>query len=277
MSRVFSGARIDAVVHLAGLKSVAESVAQPLRYYQANIGSTLVLLDAMRAHDVRKLVFSSSATVYGVPEELPIRESARVGYDLANPYGRTKAMIEQILMDEAAADDRLEVAILRYFNPVGAHESGLMGEDPQSIPNNLMPFVSQVAVGRRAQVVVFGNDYDTPDGTGIRDYIHVMDLAAGHVAALEHMAKGVAVFNLATGRGHSVLEVIEAYSQTIGKPIPFAFVESRTGDIAASFADATKAERELGWVALRTLEDACRDAWRWQTLNPSGYGRVVES
>jgi UDP-glucose 4-epimerase len=259
---------IDAVVHFAGMKAVGESVTNPLEYSRTNLDSTLV---GMARHSIRKLVFSSSATVYEEPSSLPIAESADVGLDVSNPYGRTKAMIERILMDVAASDDDLEVAILRYFNPVGAHQSGLIGEDPQGVPNNLMPYVSQVAVGLRDHVSVFGRGYDTPDGTGVRDYIHVMDLASGHAAALENLSPGLAAFNLGTGTGSTVLEVIDTYARVSGRLIPYEICEARPGDVASSVADVRKAERHLNWRASRTLEDACRDAWRWQSTNPNGY------
>jgi len=225
----------------------------------------------MARHGVRKLVFSSSATVYEEPSDRPISECSRSGLSLANPYGRTKAIIEQILADVATADPSLEISILRYFNPVGAHESGLIGEDPRGIPNNLMPYVSQVASGAREYVAVFGDSYDTPDGTGVRDYIHVMDLAAGHVAALERLSPGVETFNLGTGHGSSVLDVIRTYSDVSGKPVPYRRVPARHGDVASSVADVAKAQQQLGWRTTRTLEDACRDSWRWQSGNPSGY------
>lgn len=268
---VFASGNIDAVVHFAGVKAVGESLRDPLRYYQTNIGSTLVLLQSMAEFAVKKIVFSSSATVYGNPDTLPSREDSEVGQNLSNPYGRTKFMIEQILSDAAVADPLLEISILRYFNPIGAHESGRMGEDPLQTPNNLLPFVSQVAVGKREKVSVFGDDYDTPDGTGVRDYIHVMDLAEGHVAALSHLKPGLETYNLGTGRGASVLEIIAAFSRVSEREIPYEIVPSRAGDIASSYADVTKAERELHWVASRSLDVACRDAWAWQSRNPTGY------
>jgi UDP-glucose 4-epimerase len=268
---VFAGETIDAVVHFAGLKSVAESVSMPLEYYRNNIDSTLVLLDAMTRWQVKDLVFSSSATVYEPDGSNPVSESGTVGLDLANPYGRTKAMIEHILRDFAVADAGMRIAILRYFNPVGAHPSGLIGEDPKGIPNNLMPYVSQVAQGKRDRVSVFGDQYETHDGTGVRDYVHVVDLAAGHVAALAGLAPGVDAFNLGTGRGASVLEVIDAFSSVIERPVPFEIVAPRPGDVASSFADVSKSKSVLGWEAKLTLEDACADAWRWQSSNPDGY------
>ena len=268
---IFSEHEFGAVFHFAGLKSVSDSVSLPLNYYRANVGSTIVLLEAMHKHRVRKLIFSSSATVYGNSEDLPTRETSKVGEGLTNPYARTKAMIEQILMDIADAMDDFGITILRYFNPVGAHHSGLIGEDPRQTPNNLMPYVSQVAAGQREHVSVFGNTYQTPDGTGVRDYVHVMDLASGHAMALERTTVGCKSFNLGTGRGHSVLEVIDAFSRASGRPIAFEIAEPRIGDVATSFADVTKAEQEIGWHAKRTLDDACVDAWRWQTQNPRGY------
>jgi UDP-glucose 4-epimerase len=271
VEKVFAASHIDAVVHLAGHKAVADSVARPLVYYRNNIGSTVVLLAAMARHNVAKLVFSSSATVYEQPTKLPIPESSRAGLNVANPYGRTKAMAERILMDVAGGDDRLEIAILRYFNPVGAHESGRIGEDPLETPNNLMPYVSQVALGRRERVFVYGDRYDTPDGTGVRDYVHVADLASGHAAALHHLKAGVDVYNLGTGRGSSVLQVIEEYADVTGRPIPFEIAAPRPGDVAASFADVQKAQERLGWRAKRDLRDACADAWKWQLANPRGY------
>jgi UDP-glucose 4-epimerase len=271
LDTIFTSTAFDAVIHFAGLKAVGESVEKPLEYYDNNIRSSLVLLDIMKKHGVKKLVFSSSATVYGEPESLPLLETSRTGVGISNPYGQTKHMIERILIDTCASDESMEVALLRYFNPVGAHESGLIGEDPSGIPSNLMPYISQVAVGKRSQVNVFGNDYDTPDGTCIRDYIHVVDLARGHVAALEHMKQGAHTYNLGTGLGTSVLELITAFSQTIGRQIPYKIVDRRPGDVAACYANAQKASQELGWHTTKTIEDACADAWRWQSTNPNGY------
>jgi UDP-glucose 4-epimerase len=271
VENLLAKSHIDAVVHFAGFKAVGESVVNPLEYYRNNLDSTLVLLEGMARNSIKKLVFSSSATVYEEPSSLPVAESAAVGLDVSNPYGRTKAMNERILMDVAASDDSLQVAILRYFNPVGAHESGLIGEDPQDVPNNLMPYVSQVAVGLRDHVSVFGSGYDTPDGTGVRDYIHVMDLASGHAAALENLSPGAEAFNLGTGRGSTVLEVIDTYARVSGRPIPYEICDARPGDVASSVADVRKAERQFNWRASRTLEEACRDAWRWQSTNPEGY------
>jgi len=271
LGELFVKYQFDAVIHFAGLKAVGESVAKPLEYYRNNIDSTLALCAVMQAHGVKKLIFSSSATVYGTPEELPLKETSRVGVGITNPYGQTKFMIEQILRDLAVADPSWQITLLRYFNPIGAHESGLIGEDPNGLPNNLLPFVSQVAVGKLDHVNVFGDDYDTPDGTGVRDYIHVVDLARGHVAALDHLEDGVATYNLGTGQGVSVLEVIKAFEQAAGKTIPYEVVERRPGDIASCYADASLAGRELGWRTQKTLDDACADAWRWQSQNPNGY------
>lgn len=268
---IFTTNTIDAVIHFAGLKAVGESVAKPLEYYNNNLVSTLSLLDAMRKHNVNKLVFSSSATVYGTPNELPLRETSQTGIGITNPYGWTKYMIEQIIRDYSAAYADFQATILRYFNPIGAHKSGMIGEDPNGIPNNLLPYVAQVAVGKLASVGVFGNDYDTPDGTGVRDYIHVVDLARGHVAALQHMQAGAHVYNLGTGHGTSVLEIIHAFSEACGKDLPYEIKPRRAGDIAACYADCSKAERELGWHAELTVKDACRDSWRWQSQNPNGY------
>lgn len=268
---LFSTGNFDAVIHFAGLKAVGESVAEPLRYYQNNIVGTLNLLASMDKYGVRTIVFSSSATVYGASEEVPLIE--KMPLDATNPYGRTKEQIEDILTDLGAADPTWRVALLRYFNPVGAHESGRIGEDPRGIPNNLLPFVAQVAVGRREKVMVFGNDYPTPDGTGVRDYIHVMDLAAGHLAALDYLPEHQGVFrwNLGTGNGSSVLEVIQAFSDAAGKPVPFEFAPRRPGDSAVSYADPSAALADLGWSAHRSLIQMCQDHWRWQFNNPRGY------
>jgi UDP-glucose 4-epimerase len=271
LTEVAVEARPDAVVHFAGLKAVGESVAQPERYYRTNVGGTLNLVRAMEAADCRTLAFSSSATVYGQVSEVPIPEDAPLG--ATNPYGWSKFMIEQVLRDVAAADGRWSVALLRYFNPVGAHESGRIGEDPTGTPNNLVPFIAQVAVGRRERLTVHGGDYDTPDGTGVRDYIHVVDLAEGHLAALEHLGEvtGARAWNLGTGRGSSVLAVVEAFSRASGREIPYELRERRPGDIAASYADPRRAAAELGWTARRDLDQMCADAWRWQSANPNGY------
>lgn len=268
---IFTTYDIDSVIHFAGLKAVGESVAKPLEYYDNNLVSTLALLEAMRKHSVKQLVFSSSATVYGSPSELPLRETSTVGVGLTNPYGKTKYMIEQIIQDYCAADPAFEATILRYFNPIGAHQSGQIGEDPNGIPNNLLPYVAQVAVGKLQSVGVFGNDYDTPDGTGVRDYIHVVDLARGHVAALQHMKAGANVYNLGTGSGTSVLEIIKAFSKACERDLPYEIKPRRAGDIAACYADRSKAERELGWRAELSIEQACADSWRWQSQNPNGF------
>ena len=268
---IFTTYDIDSVIHFAGLKAVGESVAKPLEYYDNNLVSTLALLEAMREHSVKQLVFSSSATVYGNPSELPLRETSTVGVGLTNPYGKTKYMIEQIIQDYCTADPAFEATILRYFNPIGAHQSGQIGEDPNGIPNNLLPYVAQVAVGKLQSIGVFGDDYDTPDGTGVRDYIHVVDLARGHVAALQHMKAGANVYNLGTGSGTSVLEIIKAFSKACGRDLPYEIKPRRAGDIAACYADCSKAERELGWRAELSIEQACADSWRWQSQNPNGF------
>ncbi|MCE0486781.1 UDP-glucose 4-epimerase GalE [Ornithinimicrobium sediminis] len=264
--------RVQAVVHFAGYKAVGESVAQPLDYYRNNLGATIALLRAMQRHRIRPLVFSSSATVYGPTPRVPMTEDLPTS--ATNPYGWTKVMIEQMLRDLTAAEPQWRVALLRYFNPVGAHPSGRIGEDPSDVPNNLMPYVAQVAVGRRGELSVFGDDYDTPDGTGVRDYIHVDDLAAGHVAALEWITthdRPLSVWNLGTGRGTSVLELVRAFEQASGRTIPYRVVGRRAGDIASSYADPSLAEAELGWRATRTVHDMCADTWRWQQANPEGY------
>lgn len=271
LDRTLAAHKIDAVIHFAGLKAVGESVVKPLAYYENNLGGTLTLLQALDAAGVRTLIFSSSATVYGDPARVPILEDFPTG--ATNPYGRTKLMTEEILRDIVCASPDWSVTLLRYFNPVGAHPSGMLGEDPQGIPNNLMPFISQVAVGRREHLTVFGNDYPTPDGTGVRDYIHVLDLADGHVAALRHAdgKAGVHIFNLGTGRGNSVLEMLAAFEKACGRTIPYAIAPRRSGDVAACWADPAKAARELGWQARLGLDEMCADAWRWQSLNPQGY------
>ncbi|OYX54129.1 UDP-glucose 4-epimerase GalE [Candidatus Saccharibacteria bacterium 32-50-13] len=268
---LFSSHAFNAVIHFAGLKSVGESVAEPLQYYQNNIDSTLSLLDAMNRHGVKKFLFSSSATVYGTPEELPLKETSRVGIGITNPYGQTKYMIEQILKDTCVADESFECTLLRYFNPVGADPSGTIGEDPSDTPNNLLPYAAQVAVGKLKEVKVFGNDYDTVDGTGVRDYIHVVDLAKGHVAALNHTSQGANAYNLCTGKGTSVLELINAFSKAADREIPYVITDRRPGDVASCYASPAKANRELGWYAERTIEQACADSWRWQKGNPNGY------
>ena len=272
LERLFQENAIDSVIHFAGLKAVGESVRMPLDYYRNNLDSTLALLAAMEAHGVRHLIFSSSATVYGRHAALPYREDAETG-PCTNPYGWTKLFIEQILRDYAAAHPDFSAVLLRYFNPVGAHESGLMGEDPRDIPNNLMPYIARVAVGTLPYLNVFGNDYPTPDGTGVRDYIHVTDLATGHMAALGYAAShtGVEVFNLGTGTGYSVLDVVHAFSRACGKDIPYRIAPRRSGDIAACYADVTKAKEVLGWSARLDIDDMCRSAWNWQSHNPNGY------
>ena len=262
---------IDSVIHFAGLKAVGESVAKPLEYYTNNLTSTLVLLNAMRAHNVKNFVFSSSATVYGDPATVPIREDFPTGA-VTNPYGATKVMNESILMDICKADPTMNVALLRYFNPIGAHESGLIGEDPNGIPNNLVPYIAKVAVGKLEKVHVFGNDYPTPDGTGVRDYIHVVDLARGHVAAIRALKEpGVHIYNLGTGKGYSVLDMIHAFEKACGKTLPYEIMPRRAGDVPACYASSAKAEKELGWKAQYDLEDMCRDQWNWQKNNPNGY------
>lgn len=270
--KVFQAHAFDAVIHFAGLKAVGESVARPLAYYHNNITGTLHLLDLMQKYRVKNLVFSSSATVYGNPHTVPIREDFPLS--ATNPYGRTKLMLEQILRDVAAADDGLRVSLLRYFNPVGAHKSGMIGEDPNDIPNNLMPYIAQVAIGKLPCLSVFGNDYDTPDGTGVRDYIHVIDLARGHLKALDHLEaqkERVDVFNLGTGHGYSVLEMVAAFEKASGKHVPYRIAPRRPGDIAACYADPSKAARELGFRAEYSLADMCADSWNWQSKNPNGY------
>ena len=272
VKRVFDENKIDAVIHFAGLKAVGESVHKPIEYYRTNIGSTLNLTDEMRAHGCKNIIFSSSATVYGDPAEIPITENCPKG-TCTNPYGWTKWMQEQILTDIHTADPEWNVILLRYFNPIGAHKSGLIGEDPKGIPNNLLPYVAQVAIGKLPEINVFGNDYDTPDGTGVRDYIHVVDLARGHVKAIERFAKkdGVFVCNLGTGHGYSVLDVIHAFEKACGKELPYVIRERRPGDIATCYSSPAKAEKELGWTAEFDLEDMCRDSWNWQQKNPNGY------
>jgi len=271
LDSVLSTHKVDAVIHFAGLKAVGESVEKPLAYYENNIAGTVTLLQALEAAAVRTLIFSSSATVYGDPASVPILEDFPT--HATNPYGRTKLMTEEILSDLVRANPAWSVTLLRYFNPVGAHPSGLMGEDPQGLPNNLMPFIAQVAVGRRKQLTVYGNDYPTPDGTGVRDYIHVLDLADGHIAALRYALgrAGVHVFNLGTGRGLSVLEMLASFERACGHPLPYVVSQRRPGDIAACWADPTKAERELGWRAQLSVEQMCADTWRWQSSNPQGY------
>ncbi|HEY1290423.1 MAG TPA: UDP-glucose 4-epimerase GalE [Burkholderiales bacterium] len=271
LERIFSRAAIDAVIHFAGLKAVGESVEKPLLYYANNVGGTVELLEAMARHHVRRMVFSSSATVYGEPQALPIPESHRLAP--ANPYGKTKLVVEHLLADFAVSDPRFRYAALRYFNPTGAHASGRLGEDPNGIPNNLFPYISQVAIGRRPALRVWGSDYPTPDGTGVRDYIHVVDLAEGHVAALAYLERGKPSLtaNLGTGRGYSVLDAAKAFERASGRAIPLELSPRRPGDVAACFADPALARSELGWMAHRDIDAMCRDVWRWQSANPNGY------
>lgn len=272
LEEVFEKEEISSVIHFAGFKAVGESVAKPLEYYKNNLDSTLTLLEVMKEHGVKNIIFSSSATVYGAPDEVPIKETAAVGR-CTNPYGWTKYMIERILEGVCVADKSFSAVLLRYFNPVGAHSSGRIGEDPQGIPNNLMPYVSQVAVGKLKEVSVYGNDYPTKDGTGVRDYIHVVDLAKGHVAAVKYIENhdGLEVFNLGTSVGYSVLDIINSFEKANGVKIPYRFTARRAGDIAECFADATKAREILGWQATLGIEDMCRDSWNWQKNNPNGY------
>ncbi|MDB6354126.1 UDP-glucose 4-epimerase GalE [Trichococcus sp. K1Tr] len=271
LDAVFSKEDIDSVIHFAGYKAVGESVAKPIEYYHNNITSSLVLCDVMRSHGVKKIVFSSSATVYGMNNVSPLTEDLPTS--ATNPYGYTKVMIEQILKDVAFADSEWSIALLRYFNPIGAHESGLIGEDPTGIPNNLMPYITQVAVGKLPRLSIFGDDYDTPDGTGVRDYIHVVDLALGHIKALEKIKEtnGVGIYNLGTGIGYSVLDLTYNFQKATGVEIPYTIIARRPGDVATCYADATKAKEELGWTAQKTLADMCRDSWNWQKNNPNGY------
>ena len=272
LNKVFDAQQIDAVIHFAGLKAVGESVRKPVEYYNNNIAGTLNLIEAMRSHNVKNIIFSSSATVYGDPAEIPITEKCPKG-TCTNPYGWTKWMIEQILTDVHTADPEWNVILLRYFNPIGAHESGRIGEDPKGIPNNLLPYVAQVAVGKLKEVGVFGNDYPTPDGTGVRDYIHVVDLANGHVAALEQIKKnaGLKVYNLGTGKGSSVLDVIHAFEKACGHEIPYSIKPRREGDIATCYAKCDLAKEELGWEAKYNIDDMCASSWKWQSENPDGY------
>ena len=272
LDALFEKEGIDAVIHFAGYKAVGESTRMPLEYYRNNILSTLTLCDVMRNHGCKKIVFSSSATVYGDPAFIPITEKCPLG-ERTNPYGETKAMQERILTDLWRSDNSWQVMLLRYFNPIGAHESGRIGEDPKGIPNNLLPYIAQVATGKLEKIHVFGNDYDTPDGTGVRDYIHVVDLAKGHVKAIEGFAKypGVSVYNLGTGTGYSVLDMVHAFEKACGKTLPYVIDPRRPGDIATCYSDPSKALEELGWKAEKTLEDMCRDAWNWQSSNPDGY------
>lgn len=271
LNTIFNEHKIDSVIHFAGLKAVGESTEKPLEYYDNNVNGSRILVDCMLKNNVYSLIFSSSATVYGDPASVPILESFPLS--ATNPYGRSKLMVEEILKDVAYANDKLSVVLLRYFNPVGAHKSGTIGEDPNGIPNNLMPFIAQVAVGKREKLSVFGDDYATPDGTGVRDYIHVLDLARGHVQALEklHNKPGTHVYNLGTGKGSSVLDMVKAFEAASGKPVPYQVSPRRPGDIAQCYADPTYAEKELGWSAKRDVKEMAEDTWRWQSNNPNGY------
>lgn len=272
LEKVFSNHTFDCCIHFAGLKAVGESVQKPWEYYENNIGGTLVLVDVMRKHGCKNIIFSSSATVYGAPETMPITEDCPKG-TVTNPYGQTKSMLEQVLTDIQKADTDWNVVLLRYFNPIGAHKSGTIGEDPNGIPNNLMPYITQVAVGKLQQLGVFGNDYPTHDGTGVRDYIHVVDLAKGHVCALSAIEKqcGLAIYNLGTGQGYSVLDLVKAFEKATGVKVPYAIKPRRSGDVAECWSDPSKAAKELGWKAQYGIEDMCEDAWRWQKNNPNGY------
>lgn len=271
LEEIFKSHSIEAVIHFAGYKAVGESVSIPLSYYHNNITGTLYLCELMKKYEVKNLVFSSSATVYGDPETVPIKEDFPLS--ATNPYGRTKLFIEEILRDLFVSDDSWNIALLRYFNPVGAHKSGRIGEDPNDIPNNLMPYISQVAVGKLEQLSVFGDDYPTKDGTGVRDYIHVVDLSIGHLKALEKLNSdpGLVTYNLGTGKGYSVIDVINAFEEASGQPVPYQITDRRPGDIAECYADPTKAEEELGWKAKRDIKEMCEDTWRWQSQNPDGY------
>ena len=271
LNSIFKSHKIDTVMHFAGLKAVGESVSIPLQYYHNNITGTLTLCEVMEENNVRNMVFSSSATVYGNPHKVPITEDFPLS--ATNPYGRTKLMIEEILKDLHTSNDNWNIVLLRYFNPVGAHPCGLIGEDPNGIPNNLLPYISQVAIGKMSRVSVFGNNYPTKDGTGVRDYIHVVDLATGHLKALDKILSksGVSIYNLGTGQGYSVIEMIEAFRKASCKDIPFEIVDRRPGDIASCYADASKAKEELGWAATKNIDQMCEDAWHWQTNNPNGY------
>lgn len=272
LNKVFEQYSFDSCIHFAGLKAVGESVAKPLEYYENNMSGTFTLLDVMRQHGCKNIIFSSSATVYGDPAMIPITEECPKGH-CTNPYGQTKSMLEQVLMDVQKADPEWNVVLLRYFNPIGAHQSGRIGENPNGIPNNLMPYITQTAIGRREELGVFGNDYDTHDGTGVRDYIHVVDLATAHVAALQAIEKkaGLAIYNIGTGHGYSVLDVVKAFEKANGVKVPYSIKPRRPGDIATCYCDPTKAEKELGWKAQYGIEDMCRDSWNWQSQNPEGY------
>ncbi len=273
LSDIFSKHKIDSVIHFAGLKAVGESVEKPLEYYHNNMTGTFVLLEVMKEHNVFNIVFSSSATVYGSPKTVPIKEDFPLS--ATNPYGSTKLMLERVLSDVYVSDPRFSVVLLRYFNPIGAHESGKIGEDPKGIPNNLLPYVAQVAVGKLEKINVFGNSYPTKDGTGVRDYIHVVDLSLGHLKAVEKRSNvpGVHIYNLGTGNGYSVLEIIKAFSKACGKDLPYEIAPPRAGDVAICYADATNAKEELGWVAERGIEKMCIDAWNWQSKNPNGFNK----
>ena len=272
LTKVFEAEKPDAVIHFAGLKAVGESVSKPLEYYHNNMTGTFILLDVMRNHGCKNIIFSSSATVYGDPAIIPITEACPKGH-CTNPYGQTKSMLEEVLMDVQKADNEWNVVILRYFNPIGAHQSGRIGEIPNGIPNNLMPYITQVAIGRRPELGVFGDDYDTHDGTGVRDYIHVCDLAAGHVSALKAIQRncGLGIYNLGTGHGYSVLDVVKAFEKANGVPVKYSIKPRRPGDIATCYCDPTKAKDELGWEAQYGIEEMCRDSWNWQKNNPNGY------
>ena len=275
LSKVFDENKFDAVIHFAGLKAVGESVSKPLEYYHNNMRGTFILLDVMRQHQCKNIIFSSSATVYGDPAIIPITEECPKGH-CTNPYGQTKSMLEEVLMDVQKADPEWNVALLRYFNPIGAHQSGMIGENPNGIPNNLMPYITQTAVGIRKELGVFGNDYDTHDGTGVRDYIHVCDLASGHVAALSAINKkcGLAIYNLGTGHGYSVLDVVNAFMKVNGVNVPYVIKPRRPGDIATCYCNPAKAKAELGWEAQYGIEEMCRDSWNWQKNNPNGYSEL---
>lgn len=272
LDKIFAENEIDSVIHFAGLKAVGESVQKPWEYYNNNITGSLVLFDVMRKHGVKNIIFSSSATVYGTPAEIPVTEKCPKG-EITNPYGQTKSMLEQILTDIQKADQEWNVILLRYFNPIGAHKSGKIGENPNGIPNNLMPYVTQVAVGKLKCLGVFGDDYDTPDGTGVRDYIHVVDLAIGHVKSIEKLKEnpGLKIYNLGTGTGYSVLDIVKNFEEATGVSVPYEIKPRRAGDIATNYADASLAKKELGWVAVRGIKEMCEDAWRWQSQNPNGF------
>lgn len=274
LEKVFAENDIEAVIHFAGLKAVGESVTMPLWYYENNITGTIILCETMKKYNIKRLIFSSSATVYGLPESVPITENAPI--HATNPYGRTKQMIEEILSDLYESDKTWSIVLLRYFNPIGAHESGLIGEDPGGVPNNLMPYISQVAVGKLEKLNVFGGDYPTKDGTGVRDYLHIVDLALGHIKALENVYSntGISAYNLGTGKGYSVLEIVDTFEKVTGRKIPYQIIDRRPGDVANCYADPSKANEELGWIAKKGLTEMCEDTWRWQVNNPNGYTAV---